>query len=233
MYSFQSRIRYSEVDQNCLLTLDKLIDYFQDCCIFHSESAGLGMEASVEKNCGWMLTGWQIVIDRMPRLMEEVTVSTWPYAFRSCNGWRNFLMQDSRGQSVATADSQWVFVDMQKGRPSVVPEDHLSAYTLEKKMELPGESGRIRVPKDCQERPSFPVRQDHIDTNHHVNNGQYVKMALAGLPGDLNIHNMRAEYRRQAKLGDEIFPRVKQEDGVWITSLDNEEQKPYAVIEIR
>lgn len=233
MYSFKSKIRYSEVDQQCFLTLDKLIDYFQDCSIFHSESLGLGVGNLAENRQCWMLTAWQIVIDRMPKLTEEVTISTWPYAFRGCNGYRNFQMTDEAGDYIARADSQWVFVDMNTGHPTRLTEEQLEGYKLDEKMELPCDARRIRMSDDCEERPSFLVRKDQIDTNHHVNNGQYVKMALEELPEDVRIHQMRAEYRRQAVLGDEIFPKVKHENGIWTVFLCNEEGKPYSTVEIR
>ncbi len=37
MYTFQSRIRYSEVGPDGRLTLESLLDYFQDASTFHSE----------------------------------------------------------------------------------------------------------------------------------------------------------------------------------------------------
>lgn len=233
MYSFKSKIRYSEVDQNCFLTLDKLIDYFQDCSIFHSESIGLGVDNLMETKHCWMLTAWQIVIDRMPRLTEEVVISTWPYSFRGFNGGRNFQMTDEDGNSIARADSQWVFVDAMTGHPTRCTDDQINGYKLEEKMELPCDAKRIRMPEDCDDRPSFFVRKDQIDTNHHVNNGQYVKMALEELPENIEVHQLRAEYRRQAVLGDEIFPKVKHEDGVWTVFLCNEEGKPYSTVEIQ
>lgn len=232
MYSFKSRIRYSEVDQQCFLTLDKLIDYFQDCSTFHSESVGFGVEWLAERQQCWMLTAWQIVIDRMPKLGEEVTISTWPYAFRGINGARNFQMTDENGDVIARADSQWVFVDLTCGHPTRVGQELLEGYEFEEKMELPCDSRRIRMPEDCEERPHYLVRKDQIDSNHHVNNGQYVKMALEEIPENIQIHQMRAEYRRQAVLGDEIFPKVKHEGDVWTVFLCNKEGKPYSTVEI-
>ena len=43
MYAFDSRIRYSETDSEGYLTLDALLNYFQDCSTFHSEDVGLGI----------------------------------------------------------------------------------------------------------------------------------------------------------------------------------------------
>lgn len=52
-YHFDSRIRYSEIEADGHLTMPGVIDYFQDCCIFHSESIGKGVfSEDNEKNLG-------------------------------------------------------------------------------------------------------------------------------------------------------------------------------------
>ena len=44
MYTFDGRIRYSEVDRSRKLTAEKMIDYFQDCTSFQSEDLGIGLD---------------------------------------------------------------------------------------------------------------------------------------------------------------------------------------------
>ena len=44
MYSFDSRIRYSEVDKDQKMDLYSIINYFQDCTTFHSEDIGKGID---------------------------------------------------------------------------------------------------------------------------------------------------------------------------------------------
>ena len=44
MYTFESRIRYSETDSEGKLTMASLINYFQDCSTFQSEDHGLGLD---------------------------------------------------------------------------------------------------------------------------------------------------------------------------------------------
>ena len=41
MYAFDSRIRYSETDSEGYLTLDALLNYFQDCstCLLYTSDA--------------------------------------------------------------------------------------------------------------------------------------------------------------------------------------------------
>ena len=67
MYAFDSRIRYSETDSEGYLTLDALLNYFQDCSTFHSEDVGLGIGYMKEIGQVWVLSSWQIVVNRYPK----------------------------------------------------------------------------------------------------------------------------------------------------------------------
>ena len=87
------------------------------------------------------------------------------------------------------------------------------------------------MPEKMQEKESIQIRPEQIDTNHHVNKEQYIAMAKNYLPENFNIHKMRAEYRKAAVLGDKVFPFVYADDKMYLVSLADEEQKPYAIVE--
>ena len=44
MYQIENRVRYSETDADGFLTMTGIINYFQDCSIFHSEDCGVGVQ---------------------------------------------------------------------------------------------------------------------------------------------------------------------------------------------
>ena len=67
-YSFESRVRYSEVGENGLLTLPGILNYFQDCSTFHSESVGLGINVLKGRKRLWVLSAWQVLVNRYPHL---------------------------------------------------------------------------------------------------------------------------------------------------------------------
>lgn len=97
MYSFDSRVRYSEVDVDRELTLTGIINYLQDCSTFQSEDLNLGLDYLEQSNRAWWLSSWQIVIERRPRFGEEIVISTWPYDFKGMYGYRNFTIRDQAG----------------------------------------------------------------------------------------------------------------------------------------
>ena len=59
---------------------------------------------------------------------------------------------------------------------------------------------KITVPEGGQLLEPIVVKKHHLDTNHHVNNGQYVNIAMEHLPDGFAIRRMRAEYKKQAFL---------------------------------
>ena len=44
MFSYDGKVRYSEVDSNKNLTVTAAVNYLQDTCVLHSESVGAGVD---------------------------------------------------------------------------------------------------------------------------------------------------------------------------------------------
>ena len=95
------------------------------------------------------------------------------------------------------------------------------------------EGRKILMPEHCVEMESFPVRKYHIDTNEHVNNCQYVQMALEVLPREMKVRQLRVDYKKSAVLGDTIYPKVAQEAERTVVELCDGDGKPYAVVELK
>lgn len=233
IYEFSGRVRYSEIDHRGTMTLPALINYFQDCSTFHSESIGLGMERLKLKQKAWVLSYWQIIIDRYPKLYEKITTGTFATEFKGLFGNRNFYMKDEEGGRIACANSIWVFMDLEKGRPCRPAEEDIAPYGVNEPLDMPYEDRKISVPEVFEDREPFPVRKYHIDTNEHVNNCQYVQMALEMLSGDISVRQVRVDYKKSAVLGDIIYPGVAQDQGRIVTELRDENKRPYAVIEMK
>ena len=85
-YSFKGRVRYSEIGEDGCLTLPGIQNYYQDCCTFQSEEIGQGMEVLEERQRAWVLSSWQIVVNRYPGLGETIVASTAPYGFKGFPG---------------------------------------------------------------------------------------------------------------------------------------------------
>ncbi len=233
MYQFKSRVRYSECNASAKLTLPALVNYLQDCCTFQSEELKIGVEYLKEHKEAWLLSSWQIVINRYPKMGEEITVSTWPYAFKGFYGYRNFTIEDEAGEVVAYANSVWIYLDTDSGRPKRVSETMLRAYPFEEPYPMETAERKIRLPEDMQQGEPFAVQKFHIDTNQHVNNEKYILMAEEYLKDTEWVREVRVDYRKAAVLGDMIYPCAKKTDDQTVVALCDEAGKPYAAIEFR
>ena len=233
MYTFESRVRFSEADHTELLTLPGLVNYFQDCSTFQSEDIGYGVESLKKSGQAWILSAWQIVVNRYPKLGEHIRVSTWATDFTGLFGLRNFKMEDEAGEMAAWANSVWVYMDMKKGRPCRPAKEEVEAYRPEAPLDVEFAPRKIVLPKELEDGESFPVRRHQIDTNEHVNNCQYVQMALEMLPGDALVRQARVDYKKSAVLGDMVCPRVSQEEDRTVIELCDSEGKLYAVVELK
>lgn len=233
MYTMDGRIRYSEIDHNGTITLPGIINYFQDCSNFQSEDIGLGMERLKEKKKAWILSYWQVIVKRYPKLGERITVSTFATGFKGAFGNRNFVLQDAEGRQVACANSLWVFMDVEKGRPVRPEKEDIEPYGQEEPLDMPYEGRKIALPEMMEDRPSFPVRKYHIDTNEHVNNCQYVQMAMEMIPKNRQVQQLRVDYKKSAVLGDMIYPKVVEEPERTVIELCDEDGGVYAVLELK
>ena len=234
MYSFESRIRYSEVDRSRRLTVEKLIDYFQDCTTFQSEGLGVGMDYMQERHIAWVINYWQISLARRPAMGEQVVIGTIPYEFKAIMGMRNFWMDTAEGERLAVANSVWTLLDMEEMKLLRIPEEISGKYELSPKLEMDYSPRKIAVPKTGGETlEEITVRLHHLDTNQHMNNAQYVHFAAMYLPADAEVTELRVEYKRQAMLGDHIIPVLyRTADNILLVSMNGTDGQPYAVVEM-
>jgi medium-chain acyl-[acyl-carrier-protein] hydrolase len=231
MYYFNSRVRYSEVNSSKKLDLASIINYFQDCSTFQSEDMEVGLEYLANKKRVWILNSWQIIVDRFPYLGEDITTATWAYDFKSMYGYRNFIIKDSSNSLCARANSIWVYMDTETNKPVKVLKEDICAYGLEDKLTMDYAPRKIQLPTNFVIHDSFPVISANIDTNNHVNNGQYIKMAEEYLPADFSIQQLRAEYKMSAVFGDIIVPKIHISNNLCTVVLSNTQNNPFAIIE--
>lgn len=270
MYTFQSRVRYSEVTKEQTLDLYAILNYFQDCSNFQSADLGVGVQYLTERSRAWLLSAWQVEIKHLPRLFDPITIGTWPYDFKGIYGYRNFILyNEAHGHEIAAcANSIWFLVDTKNGKPLRITDEDSAPYALEPAypmeyaprkivlpeyrkscQNLPVPGTHITTPKDqttpdAQTQPtacSLPpvtVTKMFLDTNNHVNNSQYVRIAQACLaeeflPGSSQICRMRAEYRRAAVLNDIIYPSLLSCDNPrrCYVNLNDADGNAYAIVE--
>ncbi len=230
-YRYKDRIRFSEVDETLHLSLFSILTAFQDCSIFHSSSLGMGIPELRAEGHVWLLSSWQVVIDRYPALCEEVELATWAYGWHNFFGYRNFTMTDAENRLAVRANTSWVYTDIRTRHPARIPQEVADAYSTEPMLEMDVAGRRIPLPPDGREREPIPVEPPDLDANLHVNNARYVQIAQGFLPEGFVTREVRAEYKTAAHGKDIFYPRVSEGDGVFTIALNNANGRPFAIVE--
>lgn len=232
MYTMRRRVTYSEISTEQQVDLAQIIRYLQDTSTFHSDAVGETLAVMKERKKAWLLSGWQVEVLRYPIFGEEITVNTWPHENKPVLAQRNFEIRDEKGNQIVRANSFWFYFDFETGMPTRITPEIVDCYGIEEKIPMEYKHRRISLPKNKPgtEKEHFFVTKSDLDTNGHVNNAKYIEMALDYVEHAEKIREMRADYRKSALLGDEIFPVVYEEADKMLVELKGKDQD-FVVIE--
>lgn len=209
MYTLKYKVTTSTCDSEGQLKLYSALQMMQDCSEMWIDSEPEVKAYFANENMTQLLASRQVEVLRVPGFKEELTVTTSVFDVKSMFGYRNTFIYDAAGKPCYRTWSMGAFVDKSTGKLKRVDDDIAGTLHLDPKLEMNYRDRRIILPKEGGEicAPVHVMRAD-IDYNRHVNNANYIRMAMELLPGDFVVKGMRVEYRVAAKLGDTLTPRV-------------------------
>lgn len=235
MYSYETRVGYSTTDSDLKMTVPAILSCFQDVAIFEAENGKISLDYLSRHHIAWLLGAWQVVVLRRPRINEQVTVATAPYDFKGFLGYRNSTMTAADGEMLIKAASIWTLIDTDARHPSRLTGEMINGYEFAEKLEMNYAPRKISLIGEGREEEAFRIRRCQIDSNGHVNNVEYVKLAMELLPESggkcAEIKELRVEYKRAAHDDDLVIPVVYTHENKMQVELDNTDHEAYAVVE--
>ena len=220
MYSLNYKVTTSTCDSEGRLKLYSALQMMQDCSEMWIDTEPVVKQYFAEQNMAQLLAFRQVEIIRVPVYKEELTVTTSVYGMKPMFGFRNTFICDAQGKPCYKTWSMGAFVDLANGKLKRVDDATIASMTLEPELEMNYRDRRIILPKQGGEtlEPIKVLRAD-IDYNKHMNNANYVRMAMELLPDDFEVKGLRVEYRVAAKLGDTLIPTIYRTDGAIVVAL--------------
>jgi len=231
MYTLNYKVTTSCCDSEGKLKLYSALQMMQDCSEMWIDSEPTVRKFFKDNNMTQLLATRQVEVMRVPRFKEDLTVTTSIYEVMPMYGFRNTFIRDAQGQPCYRTWSMGAFVDLGTGKLARIADDAIASLTLEPKLEMNYRGRRIILPKQdgTVMEPVKVIRAD-IDYNRHMNNANYVRIAMELLPEGFEVRDMRVEYRIAAKLGDMLTPTLYPIDGGYIVALAIDGE-PSAIIE--
>jgi acyl-CoA thioester hydrolase len=108
----------------------------QEIAIQHSAAQGWPVERYLEGGAVWVVRSHFITYLRPAFEGEAVTLQTWVAEVKQRSSLRKYLVVRTNDQSVLVeAETNWVYIDQQSGRPLRIPDDLRAAFKVDLKQD--------------------------------------------------------------------------------------------------
>jgi acyl-CoA thioester hydrolase len=107
----------------------KYIAWMQEIAIQHTAAQGWPVERYLQSGAVWVVRSHFITYLRPAFAGESITLQTWVAEFKRRSSLRKYLVLRTTDQKVLVeAETNWVYIDRQSGRPLRIPDDLRTAF---------------------------------------------------------------------------------------------------------
>lgn len=220
VYRNQFTITSGECDPFGRIKPSAILSILQEAAGAHCAGTAVDWSALANRNMFFAITRQRVLVSRLPRQGETITVETWSGPTSRVAFPRNTIARDKNGNELFRAISLWVLMDV-SSRAMILPGK--SGITLTGSVQ----GGELPVPSSIglRELGSSEIRRvrySQLDRNRHMNNCRYLDWVMDLLPSQFHEDHPIADftvcYLNEAMEGDRVELRYElAEDGSLVT----------------
>jgi len=204
----------SMCDSSARLGVPDAFSLFMDVATEHALILGCGLDVLAPRGLFWLAVRTRVRFLRRPKMLERVTLHTWPEQPGKLRADRDYLLEQD-GAPLVLGKTEWTVLDQRTGR--LHPMADIFAPGTDFRPDAVWTEPFTRMRDEAL--PAFArytVRSTDIDLGGHMNNAAYVR-ALAGLFScaawqGMDVAELEIAYRSPCYEGDTLVWQ-KQEDG--------------------
>lgn len=130
IYRYNITVPASAIDENGHLNNVEYVRWMQTAAIAHANHT-LCTRETTAVGAPWVVRGHRVEYLRPAFEGEEIAILTWISSIGKVRSQRHYKFFRVSDQVVlATGETDWVFVDAQKGRPIAIPERVANAFEV-------------------------------------------------------------------------------------------------------
>ena len=189
----------SSSDDSGRLGVHKAFDLFMDVAAVHAEALGVGLDAMLAKGRFWITTKTMIRFYERPRMMERVTLRTWPEAPAKVRGNRSYqVLRD--GRVLVAGKTEWAVIELASKQLISMDAVYPSGLSFPSESACPEPFARIPEGfENCAPYARYTVCPTDIDMAGHMNNCAYLRALVSSFS--------RAELREMRVGGMDVIFR--------------------------
>jgi acyl-ACP thioesterase len=182
IWTEQRLIEPFDVDISRRLRPQILFAYLLNAAWNHAKGTSYGHDELSARNLKWVLIKLKMVISRMPRWGERITIETWGKRKVKLYALRDFRVILDTGEKLASATSSWMVLNKTTGRPQRFGQSSDSLPWQPGRDEIETDLEKVQELKHGKEVATFRVLFSDIDVNRHVNSTKYLQWVLDSHP---------------------------------------------------
>lgn len=131
VYTHAFVVPESSIDLNGHVSNIEYVRWMQDAATAHTASEGWTLERYWQQRAVWVVRTHTIDYLRPAFAGDRLELHTWIASVRDCQSRRKYLVTKAGDRVVlAKAETLWICVDPDTGRPRRVPEEFIGAFDL-------------------------------------------------------------------------------------------------------
>ncbi len=222
------RVNLYDVDAFGDLSSTALLRFLQQTASDASAAAGYDVEWYARQGTLWVIRRTVVQVLRPARYRDRLAIDTWVSDIRRVRSQRDYeVRQSDEDGLVARGWTDWVYIDVARGRPIQAPVEMCHALMPEGVVVQPRAPRRIGAPPTTAFRTDRRVEFAELDSVAHVNNANYARyieqdlwdaLSASGWSIDPTANGERLrllrhdlEYFESAQYGDRL------QSATWIT----------------
>ena len=235
VFEYEKEITSIDVDFNLDMKLSSLFIYFQEIACLHAEKLGVGNDATIEKDLHWIITRFNLEINRMPKYGDKVIFKTYPGNNNNFFYYRHFIVADKKDNVLVKANSVWAVID---GKTRQVKRDPFNGYSLpicslEGELDNPGKIRETATDYLFTKK----IRYSDIDLNTHLNNTRYIELIQDAFDLEFykthKIKSFSINYNAEFKVGDEVSIYTSNSNPVIVSGRKDDKEHFVASLEFK
>ena len=213
-FSRQHEVVYYECDMNGNMTLPTVISLAIQVSETQSNELNRGSEYIHQHGVTWILTNYHLEITRLPKVDEQIIVTTKADEYNKYFCYRSFWIRTLSGEELVHIQAVFGLMNIETRKLSRVIDEIIAPFESQKitKIKRFGKLEKIVAGKSLPYR----VRFFDIDSNHHVNNAVYFHWILDVLGRDFLTSyvpkTITIRYDKEVEYGNEIASVVEKID---------------------
>ncbi len=206
-YQEQITVKSYQTNQFGKASISSLFNILLEAAWAHAQVMDWGYDSLKNNNLFWVLSRMYFQVEKYPGWQDEISLSTWSAGTDGMYAYREYILEDERGEILLRASSAWLILDMDSHKIFRLNEfrDTFPKLTDSKACRNPK---RIKPDKHVGELNYFPVVFSDLDINRHFNSVKYVERVLDDFGIDFlekyEPAELEVNYLKEGQAGDRV-----------------------------